>query len=210
MTERDYRAAHNLGAGQVGGVGLGDEYVLVDVKVSEAKSADVTPPVATPAAGARPSAESANKCADKGMAYRVTGSDEEQLRTLVGRHVEIQGRFKNAEEASAGSRPDGSLPAEIEMISFREAPAPMTDEAQTKAPASPPIAPPPAAAAPPATEPRPAQPTVDPARGQATDAPATTRRELPQTAGSTALLGAIGALALGAGLALTIVRRRIV
>src|SRR6185503_10165126 len=37
MSEPDYRRAHNLGGGAVGGVGLGDEFVLVDVKVSDAK-----------------------------------------------------------------------------------------------------------------------------------------------------------------------------
>src|SRR5215510_4652581 len=37
MTEPEYRRAHNLGQGQVGGVGLGDEFMLVDAKVSPAK-----------------------------------------------------------------------------------------------------------------------------------------------------------------------------
>ena len=38
MSEPDYRRAHNLGEGTVGGAGLGNEYVLVDVKVSPAKA----------------------------------------------------------------------------------------------------------------------------------------------------------------------------
>ena len=39
MSESDYRRAHNLGEGTVGGAGLGDEFVLVDVKISPAKDA---------------------------------------------------------------------------------------------------------------------------------------------------------------------------
>lgn len=208
MTERDYRSAHNLGAGQLGGVGLGDEFVLVDVKVSPAKTAAATAGASdTPSVTTTPSGSPA-KCADKGTAYRVMGSTEEQLKTLVGRHVEIQGRFKKAEDAAAGAtRPDEKLPAEIEILSFREAPAPAPAgepamaqrPAQTVTPPSPPV-----------TAPAPAASTVDPARGQAPDPTTTTpRRELPATASSTALMALIGVVALSSGLALTIIRRRI-
>jgi LPXTG-motif cell wall-anchored protein len=205
MTERDYRRAHNLGDGQIGGVGLGDEYVLVDVKVSAAREAAATTP-ATGTTPARPETrtDTPAACADKGTAYRLTGSDEEQLRDVVGRQIEVQGRFKNADDAPAGgARPEGTLPVEVELISFREVPAPGADAdpaaprtpAQTVPPASPPVTPP--------------TPTVDPARDQAT-APATAeRRELPQTASSTPLLGVIGVLTLSAGIAVTIIRRRL-
>src|SRR5262245_58694251 len=53
MSEPDYRKAHNLGAGAAGGLGLGDEYVLVDVKVSPAKPAGAAePPSGTSSASA--------------------------------------------------------------------------------------------------------------------------------------------------------------
>ena len=193
MTERDYRSAHNLGAGTVGGAGLGNEYVLVDVKVSPAKAAAATAaPTGTPAVSA--STTSTSKCADKGTAYRLTGSGEEQLKTLVGRQVEIQGRLKDPTDAREGEK----LPNEVEMISFTEAPAP----APTMEPASPRL---PVQGVPPPPTPA----TIDPAREQ-TAAPTTTaRRELPATASSTGLAALIGVLALSAGLALTIIRRRL-
>lgn len=207
MTERDYRSAHNLGAGQVGGVGLGDEFVLVDVKVSPANGASAangataTTPRSDTSATASASTTASSKCADQGTAYRVTGSDEEKLKGLVGRQLEIQGRFKHADDAAAGgTRPDEKLPAEVEMVSFREAPAAtaMTESAAPQTSTSSPARPQP-------TPPTPA--TIEPARdGAAATAP---RRELPRTASSTALLGLVGVLALGSGVALFVVRRRI-
>ena len=228
MTERDYRAAHNLGAGQVGGVGIGDEYVLVDVKMSPAKAdaaaSTTEKPAATAAAStaATPSATVTSKCEDKGTAYRLTGSDEGQLKTLVGRHVEIQGRFKNAGDAAgSGARPEGTLPAEVEIVSFIEAPASATAAPaatpQTVPPASPPVTAPPATqtqpTTPPATQPAP-RPTTPTAPAQVTPRePATTpataeRRELPATASSTALLALVGVVALSSGFALSMMRRR--
>jgi LPXTG-motif cell wall-anchored protein len=200
MTERDYRSAHNLGAGEVGGVGLGDEFVLVDVTLSPAKATAATPASGTPAVSASAQPTSPSKCADRGPAYRLTGSDEEQLKTLVGRHVEIQGRFKNADDvAAAGARPEGTLPAEVEMVSFREVPAPASvtvpTSAPTAQPTSAPVTPPPTAQ----TTPQPPTPVP------ATEA----RRELPATASSTTLFALIGMLALSSGLALTIIRRRV-
>jgi len=202
MTERDYRSAHNLGAGQAGGVGLGDEYVLVDVTMSPAKATAATPPADTPAVSASARTTSPTTCADKGTAFRLTGSDEEQLKTLVGRHVEVQGRFKNADDAVArGARPQGALPAEVEMVSFREVPAPASvtvpTTAATAQPTSAPVTLPPTAQ----TRPVPQPPTPVPA----TEA----RRELPATAGSTALFALVGVLALSSGLALTVIRRRL-
>jgi hypothetical protein len=215
MRESDYRRAHNLGEGAIGGVGLGDEYVLVDVKVSPAKSTAATSSSSASASVSQTSATSAaatdatpaSSCADRGVAYRLTGSDEEQLRTLVGRHIEVQGRFKDAAAATAAARP-GELPAEVEMVSYTEAPSPApVSEPVT---ATPPVTTPPPASTPPTTTPPPAS-TVAPSRPVADPAmtePAAERRALPRTAGSTALLGVIGVLALGSGVALTAFRRR--
>jgi LPXTG-motif cell wall-anchored protein len=222
MTERDYRRAHNLGDGTLGGVGLGDEFVLVDVKVSAAKGTAATAPVSdAPVASPVAASASASTCADKGVAYRVMGSDEEKLKNFVGRHLEIQGRFKHAADAAAGgTRPDEKLPAEVEIVSFSEAPAPAVVTEPAAAATSPPTAttPPPAAqtAPPPAaqTAPPPAavvetprSPITVPVTPPATD-PATPRRELPRTAGSSDLLVLIGVLALSSGVALMALRRR--
>jgi LPXTG-motif cell wall-anchored protein len=206
MTERDYRRAHNLGEGTVGGAGLGDEYVLVDVKVSPAKSAAAT----APASGASVSATattSSTTCADKGTAYRLTGSGEEQLKTLAGRHVEIQGRFKDPTDAREGEK----LPNEVELISFREAPAPA---AVTEPVAPPPTTPAPPPAPPTAAPPRaqtapPTSPTLEPPAAQAATPTTAAQRELPRTASSTALLALIGVVALSSGIALFVVRRRV-
>ncbi len=214
MTERDYRAAHNLGDGQIGGVGLGDEFVLVDVKTSPAKASSSTTTTDRPAASASASTAAPAKCDDKGTAYRLTGSDEEQLKTLVGRHVEIQGRFKNAGDAAgSGARPEGTLPAEVEIVSFAEAAAPESAmapvtapaTAQTTPPASPPVTPPATQTAPPPPPPAPvAQPPATPPQTPA----AAERRELPATAGPTALLALIGVIALGSGFVMSRMRRR--
>ena len=214
MKESDYRRAHNLGDGAVGGVGLGDEFVLVDAKISAAKGATV-PSGASATGSSTPStiatSASASTCADQGVAYRLTGSDEERLKTLVGRQLEIQGRFKHAADAAAGgTRPDEKLPAEVEILSFREAPgpAPVSEPAVT---APPPVATPPVVTPPPTPPTPPPASRVETPRAQ-TPPPVTTPapepRELPRTASSSALLLLVGVLALSSGVALTIARRR--
>jgi len=196
MTEPAYRRAHSLGAGALGGAGLGDEYVLVDVSVSPAKG--MTDGASSSDAVAVTGSTSATTCADQGAAYRMNGPAESKLKGLVGHEVEVQGHLKHADDVSAdGSRPGEKLPAEVVIVSFREAPAPvpMSTPAMTAPAASAPmlpsnVAPPPA---PPAT------PTVP-----STPEPST----LPRTAGSTGYFALIGLMALSSGLALLILRRR--
>lgn len=203
MKESDYRRAHNLGDGAVGGLGLGDEFVLTDVKVSAA-TAPAGMTGTSSISGARTSTPASvaastttSTCADQGVAYRVTGSEEEQLKTLVGRHVAVIGRMKNAADAAAGAaRTDDKLPPEVEMISFSEAPSPSPVTPAAATPPPPP--PPPTLTTPPPTTPPPTQP-ADPVAG---------RTELPRTAGATGLLALVGALALISGVALSVMRRR--
>ncbi|HKW03462.1 MAG TPA: LPXTG cell wall anchor domain-containing protein [Vicinamibacterales bacterium] len=184
MTEPDYRRAHNLGEGAAKGLGLGDEFVLVDVNVSPAKSTTaMAPSSATPAMSA---SASTSKCADQGQAYRLTGTAEEKIKGLVGHQLEVQGRFKHPDDVPA--KP-GELPAEVEIVSFREAPA-------AAAVSEPPAAPPATVATP-----RTPAPVTAPA-------PATQPKELPHTASSAPLLALVGVVALGSGLALTLLRRR--
>ncbi len=238
MKESDYRRAHNLGEGAIGGVGLGDEFVLVDVTVSPAKSTAMTMTSSSAVSSSAATTSSAanatnaetsaaatpNACADRGVAYRLTGSDEEQLKNLVGRHIEVQGRFKDASTvASTGASssvttgaattaaPVDKLPAEVEMLSFSEAPAPaataaVSDPVPTTTPTTPVTATPPARPA--ATVDTPRTPLTTPAEPVASPVPE--RRELPSTASPLALLGVIGILALGSGVALTSTRRRAV
>jgi LPXTG-motif cell wall-anchored protein len=207
MSESDYRRAHNLGEGTVGGAGLGDEVVLVDVKISPAKDTAATEPAAdVSAALAKISTSSAAKCADQGTAYRLTGPAEDQMKTLVGRQVEIQGRFKDPTDPRTGEK----MPNEVEILSFREAPAAAAAAGSEPAAPPPPVQtappPPPAQTAPP---PPPVQTAPPPPPPPAQTAPATTTRtELPRTASSTALLALVGVLALGSGFVLTHRRRR--
>jgi LPXTG-motif cell wall-anchored protein len=193
MTEPDYRKAHNLGEGALKGVGLGDEFVLVDVKVSPAKAtAAATPSSETSAANASAS-RSTMSCADKGLAYRLTGTAEEKIKGLVGHQLEIQGRFKHADDVAAGGTQSGEkLPAEVEIVSFRDAPSPVAVSEPPAAPATPPSTPSSTVAAP---------------RTPAT-VPATQPRDLPRTASSSPLLALVGVLALSSGLVLTLMRRR--
>lgn len=212
MKESDYRRAHNLGDGAVNGVGLGDEFVLTDVKVSAASVTTATSSATVAGASNVTASTTASTCADKGVAYRLTGSDEEQLKTFVGRQLAVVGRFKHAADVAAGgTRPDEKLPAEVEMISFGEAPSPSTVSEPVAATPPPPPPPPPTMATPPpppastVTTPRQTTPPV------ATPPPAepvATRSELPRTAGATGLLALIGALALISGVAVSVMRRR--
>ena len=199
MTEPDYRQAHNLGKGALGGAGLGDEYVLVDVKTSPetanspAASDTTLPPASSDKTG------SMGKCADQGTAYRLTGTQEKKIKGLVGQEIEVRGRFKHADDviAAGGTRPDEKLPAEVEIVSFHAVgqaatmtqPAPAPRTAVTSA------------------APRPQSETPSP---QTPAQPATPKSELPHTASSTPLLAAIGLLALSSGFALSLRRRRAV
>ncbi len=200
MTEPAYRRAHNLGSGAVGGVGLGDEFVLVDVTVTPAKESAVQTDAPKSSAAVRPSG-AAVTCADRGVAYRLTGTAEEKIKGLVGRHLEVQGRFKHSADAAAGgTRPSEKLPAEVEIVSFREAPAPAmpSDIGPAAVPPSQPrpLPPPPAVDQPRASTP--------PARTADTTEP----HPLPKTASSMPLLALIGVLLMGASGVLAIMRRR--
>ena len=221
MSEPDYRRAHNLGEGTVGGAGLGDEFVLVDVKVSPAREPAATASSSDQAAEqALAKIGTAGKCADQGTAYRLTGPNEDKLKGLAGRQLEIQGRFKDPTDPRTGEK----MPNEVEILSFREAPAaaPIAQPATPPPPAqtTPPPAqttPPPVQTAPPppppvqTAPPTPAQATPPPPAQTAPPQPApamATRTELPRTASSTALLGLVGVLALSLGFVLTHARRR--
>jgi uncharacterized surface anchored protein len=204
MTEPDYRKAHNLGAGQIGGVGLGDEFVLVDVQSSAAKgTADATQSSGT--SGVIASAAS-SACADKGVAYRLTGTAEEKIKGLVGHQLEVQGRFKHADDVAAGgTQPGEKLPAEVEIVSFREAPsaAAVSEPAPAMSTTTTTPTTPTRAQATMSTPAQPTTPVVTEPSPRATSEP-----RMPRTASSSALVLLIGVLALSAGIAMGAFRRR--
>jgi hypothetical protein len=195
MSEPDYRRAHNLGNGALGGVGLGDEFVLVDASAVGAASA---------------SAPSAS-CTEQGTgtAYRLTGKIEEApLKALVGHRVEVTGRMKHA--ASTTTAQSGSkLPEEFEIVSYHEATGGMAATSPQPAPSTTPPVSAPSTPAPTVSTPTPA-PTPEPRTPQPNTAtPSTdTRRELSHTASPDALVGLLGFLSLGSGVSLRLLRRR--
>ena len=196
MTEPDYRQAHNLGKGAAGGLGLGDEFVLVNVKVSPAKSGTETAPSSAASAGAATGPVPASKCVDQGVAYRLTGSQEEKLKGLVNHQLEVQGRFKHADDVpAAGAQPADKLPAEVEIVSFREVPnrAAVTEPAPAR----------------PVTAPAPTTPAPRAQATEPTTEPKTTEPKMPHTASSSGLVALVGVLALSSGLVLTGLRRRV-
>jgi hypothetical protein len=98
QSEADYRKAKNLGRGGAAstGVGVGDEFVIINASSTPASSpgAPAEPaPTATAGAG--------------GAAYEVTGSAEEQLKQHAGKRVEIIGTIKPAETTTG--KPTGGV-----------------------------------------------------------------------------------------------------
>jgi hypothetical protein len=116
MKESDYRQAHNLGKGALGGAGLGDEFVIVNAAVTPASgvpkpgSEQRVRPSPTPSAAAETCSET-----DNGQAYRITGHREEELKAFAGRRLEVTGTLKQA--TSTANADSGRLPPEVDMTS---------------------------------------------------------------------------------------------
>ena len=80
------------------GVGVGDEFVLTDVSRAEAaafdqKSSSSQPGTANMAAGDPPS----------GRMYTLTGDREDDLKSMVGKRVEITGRLEDGDDSGAAA-----------------------------------------------------------------------------------------------------------
>lgn len=186
VSESDYRKAHNVSAGELGGAGLGDEFVVVNI-------------------GSRTAASGAS-CSETagGQAYRVTGKREEELKGHIGKWVEITGTHeKETYNASSSSK----LPPEIDMTAFRDAPA-MAVAVDTPAP---PPAPEPVAAPAPPPAPMPTNTAPMDSRGEMSQPPAVipARDELPNTASVESMIALIGlfCVVLASGMMLTPRRR---
>jgi hypothetical protein len=191
VSESDYRKAHHVSAGELGGAGLGDEFVVVNI-------------------GSR-TATSGASCSETagGQAYRVTGKREEELKGHVGKWVEITGTHeKETYNASSSSK----LPPEIDRSSFRDAPAmavvadtPVAAPAPEPAPVPEPVA---APAPPPAPMPT-NTPPMD-SRGEMSQPPASipAREALPNTAGVESLIALIGLFCVIAASGMLLAPRR--
>jgi hypothetical protein len=196
MRESEYRKANSAGRGgpAATGAGLGNEFVLVNATKG--------------AAGASASAaDCSSASAAAGEAYELTGNRERELDKFVGRRVEITGTLKQAKtEPGAGGEPKptgGFDPLkqdlklfEVEVASFREAPAGQS-AGVAQQPASPPA--PAAQQAPAPRTPPPAQPAQPEPPPSPSAAP---RQQLPRTATPLPLIGLIGMLSLGLGIGL--------
>ena len=102
--ESDYRRAADAGKGGVAGtgVGVGNEFVLINASAGSGSTADT--PTGTSGTAA------AGSIASSGTAYEVTGPNEGQLASHVGKRVEIRGKVK-ASETTAGGQPTGGATA---------------------------------------------------------------------------------------------------
>jgi hypothetical protein len=192
--EADYRRATDAGRGGVAttGVGLGNEYVLVNASSAGADSSTGATADCSAATG--------------GAAYELTGKGESDLERHVGQRVELVGMLKrtdsNAPVGTSGTtadRPGGGfdplgqdlrLP-EVELTSVRGFAA-----APTAAPTA--VAP----------EPVPQAQTPAPRQPQRADPPLTPQIELPRTASPVPLAGLAGLLSLCGAAGLRAYRRR--
>src|ERR1041384_6445623 len=93
MGEEEYRKTHQLNKGSFGGLGLGNEFVLIE-----------------------------GNCGDNsGKAYRLTGKPERDLKPFVGHRLEVTGRWDHERDAkTAAGETNAKLPPEIRIASFHE------------------------------------------------------------------------------------------
>jgi hypothetical protein len=112
QSEADFRRAKGMDKGgpAASGVGVGNEFVIVDA--SKAAAGAATSPADAPA----------------GNAFAATGSGEGDLKQYVGKRVEITGKIKRAERSATGAPTGGIDPAgkdlqlqEIDIASVKPA-----------------------------------------------------------------------------------------
>ena len=187
IRETDYRKAHGLGKGALGGVGLGDEFVLVDATT-------LSSPNSAASGSNSATSSTSGTCAETGtgQAYRMTGKLEEKLKPFVGHRMEITGQFDHPRDAkTAAGETDAKLPAEIRIASYREA---FARQAPATASAPEPVAQP--------ASPVPSAPQTV-ASNQAPE-----RQGLPKTASNEPLFALIGLICLSAAFGVHVLRVR--
>jgi hypothetical protein len=94
--EADFRKAHEEGRGGVAGtgVGTGNEFVLISATSAASGAAGTATPTGTSGSAS--------------MAYELTGPNEGQVGSYVGRRVEITGKLKPAETTATGQPTGGA------------------------------------------------------------------------------------------------------
>jgi hypothetical protein len=125
QSEADFRKTRNLGRGGTAGtgVGVGNEFILIDTKMTSAGAPPAGTQTATTGAAAQP--------------FKLTGTNESKVSQFLGKRVEITGTLKPAETAGAaptrGPTAGGTPPQidvfagedlrlrELEVTSVREA-----------------------------------------------------------------------------------------
>jgi hypothetical protein len=184
MKESDYRRAHNLGKGALGGLGLGDEFVLVDAtEVATTSAAETTSEPARPAASPSSTAATCRE-SGTGKAYRMTGKAENDLKPFVGHRLQVTGQFDHERDArTAAGETNAKLPPEIKIASYREAPAFAGQRATSSSPA-------------------PVAQSVPPAQDQVASNQPSNERRLPNTASNLPLVALVGFVCLIAALGL--------
>ena len=107
QSEADFRKARKLGPGGTAGtgVGVGNEFVLIDPTMASAGGPPVSgAPTGTTGAAAQP--------------YKLTGANEGKASQFVGKRVEITGTLKPAETTGAAPtrRPTAGAPPRIDVF----------------------------------------------------------------------------------------------
>jgi hypothetical protein len=233
MRESDYRDTYGPGLSGVRGPGIGlrNEYMLVDAR--EIPSGTIPPDAAMPCPAAGTTFPTA---------YELTGPREKEIAEYVGRRVVLTGIQKEAKVRPVGTsgvlRPTGGFDPlghelhlfEVEANTFHDvtatlaqapaaapSPAPIAEappaRAEAEVAAQPPPAPEPVAPAVPVAAAPPAAPEPAPQTSTAQQAPAEPPRQvaqapLPQTASPLPLVGLIGLLSLSAAAGMRLLRRR--
>ena len=206
--EAEYRRAHGLGRGGAlaAGVGVGDEYVLVNASRVDSGAAT------------RDRVDCSQTAS--GDAYELTGRNEHALKPYIGRPIQISGVMKKAKVEAVGTsgtpRPTGGVDPwnqdlrlfEVNVTSFGDVPAPVA--AATPEPAAPQTAiafetpPPPAEREP---QPVPSESPIASSDVQVPE-PIGTAGRLPRTASPFPFAGLLGFLSLGAAFGVRRLRRR--
>jgi hypothetical protein len=136
--EADYRRAQNLGGGGAAGtgVGVGNEFVLVDASMSPGATASA--PTTGAAPGTATGTAGSSTPAAAGNAYELTGKNEGQAEQFVGRRVEVIGKLKAAETTSTGTTGGATAGAPMSKdLKLRELDVTSVRETTGTCPASP-------------------------------------------------------------------------
>jgi len=203
QSEREYRRQHESSKFAGTGVGLNDEYILIDAVIG-APSMAVAPSTEQ---------ESANCVAARGngQAFELTGAGEEALAPLLGRRVVIHGMLKHAGHDTGAVGTSGTFtPAPTNGGSILGSDLKVREinvESASLAPVAAAARNEPAIFGAPEPQPEPPPAAAEPQAPAAAPAPETPAPALPKTASPLPTIGLIGLLSLACGLGLRLFNR---